>query len=125
MIKKMTAALAGIGTGLVLLFTPSASAQPTESAHSVCDTGIRGQAAYDRECLVRGNVGDAGVAWYVGYTDAQRKADCRAAQRVGMLTVVRETRGDVLGDNFRNAGQVVRWTAQLGSANCEAWGYRL
>ncbi len=83
----MMGAAAVLGVGLMLL-APSAGA--STAARSVCDTGFRGQPAYDRACLVKGSAGDAGVAWYVGYTDGQRKADCRSVKRLGgMRNVVR------------------------------------
>lgn len=119
----MMGAAAVLGVGLMLL-APSADASTT--ARSVCDTGFRGQPAYDRLCLATGKQSDAGVAWYVGYSDSQRKADCRSAKRLGgMRNVVKETRGDVLYDSFRNHKDMIRWTADMGAANCKAWGYKV
>lgn len=127
MLKKMLAAFAGVGAGLALLMAPTVSAAPTAGkVVTICETGFRGDPAYDRACTAVGTQADAGVAWYVGYTDSQRKADCRSAKRLGgMVNVVRETRGDVLYDNFRNHKQMIKWTADMGAANCRAWGYRV
>lgn len=117
------AALLGVVGALVL--APSAGAHGT-GVVSVCDTGFRGQPAYDRLCLATGKQSDAGVAWYVGYSDSQRKADCRSVKRLGgMRNVVKETRGDVLYDSFRNHKDMIRWTADMGAANCKAWGYKV
>jgi hypothetical protein len=112
--------ITGLFLGMVgLLSAPSAQGMTV----SVCGTGFTGDPAYDRECLTRGTREDAAVAWYVGYTDGQRNVDCRAAKRQGMVAVVRETRGDVLTDNFRNGQQMIEWTARMGTADCQARGF--
>lgn len=67
---------------------------------------------------------DAAVAWYVGHTDAQRTTDCHTAWRTGdMIAVVEADRGEALRDTFRNAQQVIEWTARVGVADCQARGF--
>jgi len=118
------AGISGVLVALVAAVAPSAQGSTSRGDGVVCSSGFRGERAYDLVCLGTGTQADAALAWYLGYSDEQRRADCRSAQRMGgMLTVVKETRGDVLFDNFRNDGQMVRWTAEAAVANCVAWGY--
>lgn len=119
-------AFTGTLAGLVLLLTaltaltPSAQAAPAHAdAPSVCKTGFRGQPAYDRNCLIRGDYFDAMHVWKnAGYNKAERRAQCRTALRTGMPALVRETRGDVLYDTYRNYGAMIRLTAWAGAAEC-------
>lgn len=117
MIRTM---FAGMLAGLIALFTftPGAEATPKALTASVCETGFRGQPAYDRMCLTRGDYFDAMRMWENGYSRAERKAQCRTALRVGMPAVVRETRGDVLFDTYRNYRGMIRLTAWAGAAEC-------
>lgn len=112
----LTAALLVAGG---LLIAPSA-----EGSDYVCETGFTTDPEYVRECMSNGTREEAAVAWYVGYSEEQRAADCETAWRTGdMVLVVRETRGDVITDNFRNGNQMIEWTARMGVANCAALGY--
>lgn len=114
-------AFAGILTGLAVLLTtltPSAQAAPEHVVASVCETGFRGQPAYDRMCLVTGHYDDARRKWRNGYTKAERTAQCRTALRVGMPAVVRETRGDVISDTYRNDRAMIRLTTMAGAREC-------
>lgn len=120
--SKIHTMFAGITAGFILLFTaltPGAQAAPqTAPTASVCETGFRGQPAYDRMCLVTGHYDDARREWKSGYSKAERTAQCRTALRVGMPAVVRETRGDTLFDSYRNYQSMIRLTALAGAAEC-------
>jgi hypothetical protein len=117
--KVRTGVAFGLITGLFL--SVAAMAMPTGKGGDVCRTGFTSDPEYRRHCLSTGTKEDAAVAWYVGYSDAQRLADCRwAAKHGGMVRMVRETRGDVLTDNFRNGQQMIRWTARMGVVDCRA-----
>jgi hypothetical protein len=114
-------AFTGIGAALVVLFAPSTAADaapaPTHRP-SICDTGFRGQPAYDRACLTVGDYTDAKREWRTGYTPAQRKAQCRTALRTSMPSLVTETRGDVIFDRYRNRRAMITLTAWAGAAEC-------
>lgn len=120
-LKNIRRALSGISlaTILTLAFNPPADAAPEPvSRTSVCDTGFRGQPAYDRACLITGNYRHAQREWRTGYTLAERKKQCRTALRTGMPALVTETRGDVIGDRYRNNHAMVTLTAWAGAAEC-------
>lgn len=111
----------GLLVGASMLGAPEAS---SSSVPSVCETGFTTDADYRAECMSEGTYAHAALAWYHGYSDGQRKADCEWGWRIGsMATVVRETRGDVLTDNFRNGEQVIAWTAEIAVENCVAFGF--
>lgn len=117
-------AFAGIGTGLALLFAPT-TADAAAPRTSVCDTGFRGQPAYDHQCLTRGSQAEAAVQWYTTYPTSDRRAQCRLAWRTGdMVTVVTETRGDMIRDTYTNDRQVIRWAARMGVTECVAMGFK-
>lgn len=110
----------GLLVGASLLGAPGASS----SVPSVCETGFTSDADYRDECMTEGTHAHAALAWYHGYTDEQRVADCEMGWRIGsMVDAVRETRGDVLTDNFRNGEQVIAWTAEIAVENCVAFGF--
>ena len=118
-------AFAGIGTGLALLlaFNPPADATPDTATRTavtdICTTGFRGQPDYDRHCLLTGHPADAEHVWkHAGYTRTERTAQCRTALRLGMPTVVRETRGDIITDTYRNTKAMSRWVAEAGAREC-------
>jgi hypothetical protein len=129
-------AFAGITLGMITLFTattPGAQASTPTAHHpvaSVCDTGYRGQPAYDRACLSTATMASSVATWYAGTDSAhpltpdQRRALCRQAKRHGMASVVHETYGDVLYDTYANNRQAERWTTAVGRGECWALGYR-
>lgn len=122
--KTRTGLVFGSLTALLLGAAALLTAPSAQGSDNVCETGFTSDPAYVRECMAHGTREDAAVAWFVGYTDAQRTADCRTAWRTGdMVSVVRETRGDVITDNFRNGEQVIEWTARMGVADCQARGF--
>lgn len=131
---SMRGAFKSIGAGiLAILFTagpanpaPMATPATTGAASSVCDTGFPGQPAYDRLCLVTGTPADAAYEWYTTYSNADRKTQCTAARRSGMASVVHETRGDMIGDRYRNPRAIERATVRTGTTECaRRWGIRL
>ncbi len=104
---------------LTAAFNLPADAAPAPQARtSVCETGFRGQPAYDRACLVTGTYRDAQREWKRGYTPAQRKQQCRTALHTGMPALVTETRGDVIGDRYRNDRRMRQLTARAGAVEC-------
>lgn len=120
-------AFAGIGAGLLILLTATTqtNATPHTPMASVCATGFRGQPAYDRHCLTRGDHADAAVQWYTTYSTADRRAQCQRAWSTGdMVSVVADTRGDMISDAYRNDRQVIRWVARMGVAECVARGFK-
>lgn len=128
--KLIATAFAGITAGMVALFGFTAEAATVHTAPSVCKTGFRGQPDYDRHCLKRGTVGDAGVVWFYGgndkaLSDTTRRQICREVKRYhGMRNLVHELYGDVIYDSFKNNGQMEKWTASMGTSDCAALGIR-
>lgn len=121
-LKNIRRALSGISLATLLALAPGipadAATEPTART-SVCQTGFRGQPAYDRACLITGNYFDAQHVWaHSGYNRAERKAQCRTALRTGMRTVVIETRGDVISDHYRNDRAMIRLVAWAGADEC-------
>lgn len=84
------------------------------SASSVCDTGFRGQRAYDRQCLVKGRPVDGVRLWF-----DQDRRDRRQVCRSGNVRLaVRELVFDVAYDRFRNHEAVVSWASMAARWEC-------
>jgi hypothetical protein len=115
---KIAAAFAGITAGLVTIFgavSPGASAAPA----SVCQTGHRGQPAYDRACLHTGKEADGGAAW-VSIGKDSRRAVCKGGNvRAKAIDAVT----DVTYDRYRNYKQVSGWAADMAQGECLRKGY--
>lgn len=125
-LKNIRRALSGISlaTILTLAFNPPADAATAPTARtSVCETGFRGQPAYDRACLVTGTYRDAVREWKRPYSRAERKQQCRTALRTGMASVVTETRGDMITDRYRNDDAMKRAVAWVGVRECFRIGH--
>jgi hypothetical protein len=132
--KIIATAFAGTIAGLALLFAPTAQGAPTHTA-SVCDTGYRGQKAYDKACLTHGTVGDAAHLWYVTpagrkgseHDDAMnRRSVCKFAYLHGGLAAdVRDLMTDVTYDSYRNDRQVRSWIVDIAKVDCRSMGYRV
>lgn len=125
----MRNAFAGILAGLLILLSPGgADAAPADgrrpAARSVCETGFRGQSAYDRKCLKNGTVRD-GVALWLHTDRRERRAVCKMAKRTGLRTAVRESFYDVAYDSFRNHGSVLKVTRAVAFVDCRLMGYRV
>lgn len=136
-------AFAGIGAGLLtLLLTNTPSAQATTTATTtmattatICDTGYRGQPAYDQHCLTTGTPADASDLWRS--VEEGRKGHehddymtqrgiCKYANRHGgIMNAARELVGDMSYDNYKNNEQVNRWTGQDATLTCAQLGYRI
>lgn len=116
-----------------LLGAPSAEAVTAPA--SVCETGYRGQAEYDRLCLTTGTVGDAGALWYSvpkGKKGSERddmstrRSVCKFAPRYGGIkNTVTELVTDMTYDNYRNHKQVNRWVVSMATVDCRNMGYRV
>lgn len=102
---------------------------------SVCETRFRGQPEYDRTCLRRGVVGDAGAIWYGipkgrksdVHDDARnRHSICAYAGRHGGIDrAATEAVTDMTYDAFHNNRSVDRWVTSMARVDCAAMGYRL
>lgn len=127
---------------VILLTAPIADADATPPRTqrvtinpSICDTGFRGDPAYDRACLRKGVVGDAGALWYgiprgrKGHESddfADRRSICAYAPRYGGIkTMVTELITDMTYDSFTNNAAVDRWAVSMARVDCTAMGYRV
>lgn len=141
MIKSVKAAVcAGVAVVLAVLTAGAAPALSTTAHHaashrSVCDTGQRGQKAYDRLCLHTGTVGDAAWLWYstpeghkghVHDDYMTRRSICTYAPRHGGVKAAAvELVTDMTYDSYRNNKAVNAWVASVAVTNCREMGYRV
>jgi len=132
----MRAAFAGILAGLVALFSLSGSAEAAPSVKrpavkSVCETGSRGQKAYDAKCLKTGTVMDGVNLWF-RYIDggavskADRKAFCKDATSTGHTRAgIIDGLFDVAYDNYRNHTRMLSIAGTVGVWDCAALGVKI
>lgn len=132
----MRAAFAGILAGLVALFSLSGSAEAAPSVKrpavkSVCETGSRGQKAYDAKCLKTGTVMDGVNLWF-RYIDggavskADRKAFCKDATSTGHTRAgIIDGLFDVAYDSYRNHKFVLSIAGTVGVWDCQALGVKI
>lgn len=125
-------AFAGVLAGLVAMFALSGSADAAPAvkpsgkvAKSICETGYRGQPAYDRKCLKTGTFRDGAMMWLE--TDRRdRREICKTAKRFGgILPAVRETFNDVAYDTYRNHKIVLMYAGLVAQIDCRSMGYRV
>lgn len=133
MFNKVSSAFVGI---LVTLFVaagmvPDAGAAP---AASVCETGFRGQPAYDAKCLRTGTFKTAALMWldvpagnaaHVGREDFTRRSICKFPGKFGTRAAVVEALTDVTYDSIRNYRQSLRWSADTAVLDCKSMGYKI
>lgn len=134
--KPITTILAGLIA--LFAFTPSADASPSVPAsgkrpavRSVCETGFRGQPAYDAKCLRTGTVLDGVNLWFRGADGkvikaADRRAFCRDANsakttRAGIIDGL----FDVAYDRYRNHKHVLNVAATVGVLDCAELGVKI
>lgn len=137
---KITSGLmwAGITAGMWALFAPNADAVTPRHATvnpSICETGYRGDPAYDRACLTTGVVGDAGALWYSTpkgvkgkeVDDAMnRRSICKYAYRHGGIKrAATELVTDLTYDAYTNHKQVNAWVVSNARVDCKTMGYRV
>lgn len=132
----MRAAFAGILAGLVALFSLGGSAEAAPSVKrpavkSVCETGSRGQKAYDAKCLKTGTVLDGVNLWF-RYIDggavskADRKAFCKDATSTGHTRAgIIDGLFDVAYDNYRNHTRMLSIAGTVGVWDCAALGVKI
>lgn len=132
----MRAAFAGILAGLVALFSLGGSAEAAPSVKrpavkSVCETGSRGQKAYDAKCLKTGTVLDGVNLWF-RYIDggavskADRKAFCKDATSTGHTRAgIIDGLFDVAYDNYRNHNRMLSIAGTVGVWDCAALGVKI
>lgn len=132
----MRAAFAGILAGLVALFSLGGSAEAAPSVKrpavkSVCETGSRGQKAYDAKCLKTGTVLDGVNLWF-RYIDggavskADRKAFCKDATSTGHTRAgIIDGLFDVAYDNYRNHNRMLSIAGTVGVWDCQALGVKI
>lgn len=123
-----------LGITMVVGIGGSATAAPVK-AKSVCETGHRGQAAYDRKCLTTGTFKQAAALWLTipAGTKGRESADafnrrslCKFAGRFGgTKAVAREAVTDVAYDRFRNHVTVINWSASVAVMDCKSMGYKI
>lgn len=126
-------AFAGVLAGFVAMFALGGSADAAPAvkspgkavAKSICETGYRGQPAYDRRCLKTGTFRDGAMMWLE--TDRRdRREICKTAKRFGgILPAVRETFNDVAYDAYRNHKIVLMYAGLVAKIDCRSMGYRV
>lgn len=120
--------------GAVLATNTTADATPTTATvtPSICQTGHRGDAAYDRACLRTGTVGDAAKLWFStpegkpGHEtpDFQtRRSICAYPGKAGVRGRAKDLANDMAFDTYRNYGQVLNRVADMAQGECLKWGY--
>lgn len=119
--------------GVFALLAASSSADAGEP--SVCGESYRGDPAYDRACLVKGVVGDAGALWYSTpkgikgkeVDDAMnRRSICKYAYRHGGIKrAATELVTDLTYDAYTNHKQVNAWVVSNARVDCKTMGYRV
>lgn len=125
----------GMAFAMITALTFGLHAQTAEAGgRSVCETGFRGQPAYDRECLTIGVVGDAGALWYgtpKGSKGAERddatnrRSICKYAGRHGGIKrAATELVTDMSYDAYRNHKAVNSWVVSMALVDCRAMGYK-
>lgn len=126
--------LAGLLSGLLILFTTSGSvgAAPMNGERpagisGACKTGFRGDPRYDARCLKKGAVLDGWRLW--AYSDGERRTAgerremCRDAAATGDIwRGLTDTMTDPAYDRFRNYRSMARIAAAFGVADCRALG---
>lgn len=123
-----------VGMAMILGITGSATAAPSKSK-SVCDTGHRGQKAYDAKCLKTGKFKngsnlwlsiDEGTAKRENVNNFDRRSLCKFSSRFGGIkATVREAVWDVAYDSYRNNGAVANWSVQVAKLDCASMGYKI
>lgn len=128
--------------GLLALFAPmgAADAAPMvkssgKAAKSVCETGYRGQPAYDRKCLKTGTFRDGAMLWLdlpAGKKGREsrdmenRRSVCKYAKNYGgIVPTVRELFNDVAYDAYRNHKIVLTYAGLVAKIDCRSMGYRV
>jgi len=120
--------IATILAGFVALFAFSAPADAADgkrpAVRSVCETGFRGQPAYDAKCLKTGTFKSGAMLW-LDNAAADRRATCKFAVKAGIRTAVRELTIDIAYDNYRNHNTVIGYATAVATAECKALGYKI
>lgn len=133
----MRAAFAGILAGLVALFSLNGSAEAAPArpsvkvVKSVCETGHRGQKAYDAKCLKTGTILDGVNLWF-RYIDggavskADRRAFCKDATSTGHTRAgIIDGLFDVAYDNYRNHKLMLSVAGTVGVLDCQQLGVKI
>lgn len=133
----MRAAFAGILAGFIALFSlgGSAEAAPADgkrpAVRSVCETGSRGDKAYDAKCLKTGTILDGVNLWF-RYIDggavskADRKAFCKDATSTGNTRAgIIDGLFDVAYDNYRNHKLMLSVAGTVGVMDCKQLGVKI
>lgn len=132
--KIITSVVLGMAMILGITTGGTASAAPVK-AKSVCDTGFRGQKAYDAMCLKTGTFRSGVSLWFAipagkagreNINDFNRRSLCKFSGKFGgILPTVREAIGDVAYDAYKNNDTVVKWAASVAKLECTAAGYKV
>lgn len=131
--KRTYTGITAIVFGVFALLTATSSANANQP--SICETGYRGDPAYDRACLTTGVVGDAGALWYSTpkgtkgkeVDDAMnRRSICKYAYRHGGIKrAATELVTDLTYDAYTNHKQVNAWVVSNARVDCKTMGYRV
>lgn len=134
MVKRM---FAGILAALVLFVVPTSAGAAVRAGggKSVCETGSRGDKAYDKYCLTTGTVWDAARFWFTTPEGRKgrerddydtRRSVCKFAGRHGGLRgTVSEMVNDMYYDTYRNNKQMTGWTVSAARQDCKRMGYKV
>lgn len=132
--KIITTLVVGMAMILGITTGGTASAAPVK-AKSVCETGHRGDKAYDAKCLKTGTFKSGVSLWFAipagkagrENIDAfNRRSICKFSGKLGGIkNAVGEAVGDVAYDAFRNNGTVVKWAVSVAKLECAAAGYKI
>lgn len=124
---------AGVLAALLMVLGISGTAAAVDrrpAVRSVCETGFRGQPAYDRQCLTHGTYRDGAALWLRDgdgnrVSKAERRSMCRDARNVGGIrSAVRDWFFDVAYDHYRNHTAVLKYAGAVAHADCRALGVR-
>lgn len=132
--KIITSVVLGMAMILGITTGGTASAAPVK-AKSVCETGHRGQKAYDAQCLKTGTFKSGAALWLSipagkakkeNVNNFDRRSLCKFSGKFGGLkNTVREAVGDVAYDAYRNNGTVVKWSTSVAALDCASMGYKI
>lgn len=133
---SMRIAFAGVLAGVIGLFgiAPAADAGTSgkrPAVRSVCETGSRGDKAYDAKCLRNGTTMDGVNLWfrYLGggaVSRADRKAFCKDATSTGHTYAgIVDGLFDVAYDNYRNHTAMLKIAGTIGVIDCKSLGIKI
>lgn len=134
---KVKQAFAGALIGMIALFAPagSADASTVKGSASICETGGRQSARYQRECMTLGSASDGTRMWKtmpVGTKGRERDGDfnqrsvCKFGKNHGGIrSEAREIFYDMAYDRFFRHALVLNQVSAEAVKSCRAMGYNI